>query len=100
MRQLNSSITTFVTGTHERKRSWSQGRRDDAYIAETYPNSIWPVTGKAGDLIAADTIGLHKGERVQVAFEDLRLGEPAHPSLTNDSELVWLRSHYLKAEIY
>lgn len=56
---------TYVTGTHENKKSWSQGRRDDSYIAETYPGRIWPVTGKAGDLIVADTIGFHKGERVK-----------------------------------
>ncbi len=56
---------TFVRGTHEAKESWSQGRREDDYIAKTYPGCIWPVTGKAGDLIAADTIGFHKGQRVQ-----------------------------------
>ena len=56
---------TFVVGTHESKRDWSQGRREDAYIASSYPDRIWPVTGNAGDLIIADTVGYHKGERVR-----------------------------------
>jgi hypothetical protein len=56
---------TFVVGTHERKRHWGDGRRDDAYIASTYPDAAWPVTGQAGDLIIADTVGYHKGERVR-----------------------------------
>ena len=56
---------TFVVGTHEHKRDWRQGRRDDAYIARAYPGAIKPVTGEAGDLIVADTVGYHKGERVQ-----------------------------------
>lgn len=56
---------TFVVGTHEHKRSWSQGRREDAYIASNYPGRTSAVTGKAGDLIVADTVGYHKGERVR-----------------------------------
>lgn len=56
---------TFVVGTHERKRHWNDGRRDDAYIASTYPDSACAVTGQAGDLIIADTVGYHKGERVR-----------------------------------
>jgi ectoine hydroxylase-related dioxygenase (phytanoyl-CoA dioxygenase family) len=56
---------TFVVGTHERKRHWKDGRRDDSYIASTYPNGAWAVTGQAGDLIIADTVGYHKGERVR-----------------------------------
>jgi hypothetical protein len=56
---------TFVVGTHERKCHWRDGRLDDAYIARTYPEAAWPVTGEAGDLIIADTVGYHKGERVR-----------------------------------
>jgi hypothetical protein len=56
---------TFVVGTHEQKRHWNDGRRDDAYIANTYPDRAWAVTGHAGDLIIADTVGYHKGERVR-----------------------------------
>jgi hypothetical protein len=56
---------TYVVGTHEQKRSWAQGRREDADIASAYPDRIWPVTGEAGDLIIADTVGFHKGERVR-----------------------------------
>jgi hypothetical protein len=56
---------TFVVGTHESKRSWSQGRRDDAYVVSNYSDSIRAVTGGAGDLIIADTVGYHKGERVR-----------------------------------
>jgi hypothetical protein len=56
---------TFVVGTHENKRHWNDGRRDDAYIASTYPDKAWAVTGQAGDLIVADTVGYHKGERVR-----------------------------------
>lgn len=56
---------TYVVGTHESKRDWGDGRRDDAYIANAYPDRIWPVTGTAGDLIIADTVGYHKGERVR-----------------------------------
>jgi hypothetical protein len=56
---------TFVVGTHEQKRHWNDGRRDDAYIASTYPERAWAVTGQSGDLIIADTVGYHKGERVR-----------------------------------
>jgi hypothetical protein len=56
---------TFVVGTHERKRHWSDGRRDDSYMESTYPGMARAVTGKAGDLIIADTVGYHKGERVR-----------------------------------
>jgi hypothetical protein len=56
---------TFVVGTHERKRQWSDGRRDDAYVESAYPGQSWAVTGKAGDLIIADTVGYHKGQRVR-----------------------------------
>lgn len=56
---------TFVVGTHERKRHWNDGRRDDSYIASNYPGGARAVTGHAGDLIIADTVGYHKGERVR-----------------------------------
>ena len=55
---------TFVVGTHERKSSWTDGRRDDSYIERTYPGQSWGVTGNAGDLIIADTVAYHKGQRV------------------------------------
>jgi ectoine hydroxylase-related dioxygenase (phytanoyl-CoA dioxygenase family) len=56
---------TFVVGTHEKKRHWNDGRRDDFYIASAYPDAAWAVTGKAGHLIIADAVGYHKGERVR-----------------------------------
>jgi len=56
---------TFVVGTHEHKVHWNDGRRDDAYIGSTYPDRAWAVAGDAGDLIIADTVGYHKGERVR-----------------------------------
>ena len=56
---------TFVVGTHERKLHWSDGRRDDAYIEGAYPGQSLAVTGQAGDLIIADTVGYHKGQRVR-----------------------------------
>ena len=56
---------TFVAGTHEHKKHWNDGRRDDSYMESTYPGMARAVTGKAGDLIVADTVGYHKGERVR-----------------------------------
>jgi hypothetical protein len=56
---------TYVAGTHEHKRHWGDGRREDDYIAKSYPNRIRAMTGHAGDMIIADTVGYHKGERVR-----------------------------------
>jgi len=55
---------TFVTGTHERKRDWRDGRVSDAYVQANYGASLRSITGAAGDLIVADTAGYHKGARV------------------------------------
>jgi hypothetical protein len=72
----------YVYGTHEHKREWREGRIDDAYIQRTYGAQVQPMTGRAGDLIVADTAGYHKGERVvvgprlmlQLEFSVSRLG--------------------------
>jgi len=55
---------TYVTGTHEAKLEWRDGRIDDEYIHNCYGAKVRRITGRAGDLIIADTAGYHKGERV------------------------------------
>jgi hypothetical protein len=72
----------YVLGTHEEKREWRDGRFSDAYIETTYGERVQRIAGRAGDLIAADTVGYHKGERVragprlmlQIEFCVARLG--------------------------
>ena len=54
---------TFVRGTHDQKARYTDGRRSDAEIEDTYGSSIRPCHGSAGDLIIADTSGFHKGAR-------------------------------------
>lgn len=73
---------TYVLGTHENKRDWHDGRRDEDYMVTSYGDKCRAMTGKAGDLIVADTVGYHKGERVkaearlilQLEFAVSRLG--------------------------
>ncbi|HZQ73922.1 MAG TPA: phytanoyl-CoA dioxygenase family protein [Burkholderiales bacterium] len=55
---------TYVQGTHERKQEWRDGRVDDRAIREAYGDRVRAITGRAGDLIVADTAGYHKGARV------------------------------------
>jgi len=73
---------TYVVGTHEKKAHWHDGRVEDDYIESRYSGRQKRVTGSAGDLIIADTVGYHKGEPVsgeprlilQIEFAATRLG--------------------------
>ena len=56
---------TYVLGTHEKKLDWTDGRRNEDYVASNYKDRQRAMTGQAGDLIIADTVGYHKGERVR-----------------------------------
>jgi hypothetical protein len=72
----------YVVGTHEMKSDWRDGRVTDEYIDTQYGAKVRRFTGNAGDLIVADTVGYHKGERVrgeprlmlQLEFAVSRLG--------------------------
>ena len=78
----NDGPFTYVLGTHKDKREWQDGRVSDAKIKAAYGDRVHAVLGAPGDLIAADTVGYHKGERVrrgprlmlQVEFGATRLG--------------------------
>lgn len=72
----------YIKGTHEAKLEWRDGRIDDEYINKQYAAKQTRITGRAGDMIIADTAGYHKGERVsggprlilQLEFAVSRLG--------------------------
>ncbi|HSI22797.1 MAG TPA: phytanoyl-CoA dioxygenase family protein [Methylophilaceae bacterium] len=73
---------TFIYGTHEKKNEWRNGRLDDEYVYAQYGDAVRPMVGAAGDMLIADTVGYHKGERVkegarlilQLEFAVSRLG--------------------------
>ncbi|MBL8669665.1 MAG: class I SAM-dependent methyltransferase [Alphaproteobacteria bacterium] len=54
----------FVRGTHRAKTeaTWRDGRISDADVAATYPGKLVELTGKAGTVLAVDTLAFHKGK--------------------------------------
>ncbi|MEM7285171.1 MAG: phytanoyl-CoA dioxygenase family protein [Actinomycetota bacterium] len=60
---------TYVPGSHRRRRErMSQKRWSDEEVAEWYPDSPGvELTAAAGDVIAADTTGFHRGTKPTAA---------------------------------
>jgi hypothetical protein len=98
----NSGPFTYVKQTHRNKVVWEDGRVTDERINATYGDAVSENMGKAGDLIIADTLGFHKGQRVlsnprlilQVEFAVSRLGASCqYPLLPSKYRPIGMWSH-------
>jgi len=63
----------FVEGSHHNldKSFSTDGRFDDEHVLAKYPSGPHVVKAQAGDILLADTIGLHKGSPVVSGHRDL-----------------------------
>jgi hypothetical protein len=82
----NNGPHVFVKGSHKSlpKEFYRDGRFNDELVNQHYNGKISKITAQAGDILIADTIGLHKGDPVLVGHRNLfqilvantRLGQP------------------------
>jgi hypothetical protein len=76
---------TYVRTTHRRNSDRRDGRYSDEEIEGQYAHEIYEAVGQAGDLVVADTFGIHKGKPpttgkrllVQLEYACSRLGNSA-----------------------